>query len=249
MATIPPARSDIDTGSGTLKASVPAKAGALAINIPMAIVANVKTCFITSPRADGSWVLTSNNRTNLGIYLESNAPNPISDDQCKGSLQWRRSATDSVDSSPDVGDAAAIERQIASRLGVVVAKRNRLDLIGWSEAQIEAHRAAPIFFRSNLTPIGDAGALWTEMEFQPLSVPAIDFSGARHADPAAFEVICPKRAVSPADGAIARRRRFRNAVEAPTHLTAMTRTFDHLAVSIHLISSDNLADFRCKLAA
>jgi hypothetical protein len=87
------------------------------------------------------------------------------------------------------------------------------------------------------------------MEFQPLSVPAIDFCGARYADPPAFVVICPKRAVSPADGAIARRRRLRNAVEAPAYLTAMTRTFDHFAVSILLISSNNLADFHCKLVA
>jgi len=39
----------------------------------MAIVANVKIFFITIPRANAPWV-ASNNRTNLGMHLESNAP-------------------------------------------------------------------------------------------------------------------------------------------------------------------------------
>lgn len=195
----------------------------------MAIVANVKMFFITIPRANALWV-ASNNRTNLGMHLESNTPSVSPDALCKGSLQWRSSPDDNVDSGPDVCDAATVERQIAPRLGVMVAQCNRLHLIGWSEAQIEAHRASTVFFGTNLTPVGDAAALWTEMEFQPLSVPAIDFCGARYADPPAFVVICPKRAVSPADGAIAGRRRLRNAVEAPAYLPAMTRTFDHFAV-------------------
>src|SRR5262245_52679637 len=57
-----------------------------------------------------------------------------------------------------------------------------------------------------------------------------------HMNPLSFEVICPEDAIAATHGAIARRDRFRRALEAPLDGAAVAGTPDHLRIRTSAIS-------------